>query len=83
MTARDSFELFALDQHAAPSAFPNCVGKTGARMMGNVQEWVRHGTGHAFSRGFWSRPGDCRSLNTSHDEKWHDYATGTRCCRAL
>lgn len=80
---RDPLELFALDQHAASSAFPNCAGKTGARMMGNVQEWVRHGKGHAFSRGFWSRPGDCRSLNTTHDEKWHDYATGTRCCRAL
>jgi hypothetical protein len=51
--------------------------------MGNVQEWVRLGKGHAFSRGFWSRPGDCHSLNTAHDEKWHDYVTGTRCCKDL
>lgn len=80
VTSRDPFELLRLDQHASPDAWPACRGQTGARMMGNVQEWVRHGKGHAFSRGFWSRPADCHSLNTAHDEKWHDYATGTRCC---
>lgn len=83
VAARSSTELLRLDQHAAPSAFPQCVGSTGARMMGNIQEWVRYGAGHAFSRSFWSRPGDCRAVNPAHAANWHDYATGTRCCKDL
>lgn len=84
VTYRDPFELFRLDQHATPTAFPQCVGKTGAQLMGNIQEWVQLGKGgYGLSRGFWSRPGGCRELNRVHDAKWHDYATGTRCCRDL
>lgn len=78
---RDPLELLRLDQHASASDYPQCVSRSGARLMiGNVQEWVRYQGGHAFSRSYWSRPGDCHALTTAHDERWHDYATSTRCC---
>ena len=83
VTRRQPLELLRLDQHASPTLWTECKGRTGARMMGNAQEWVRVKKGHAFSRGFWSRPGGCHDLNTTHNEAWHDYATTTRCCRDL
>ena len=80
---RDPFELARLVQQQDAAAYPNCTSATGARMMGTIQEWVRHRRGFAFSRAFWSREASCQQLTTSHDPRWHDYATGGRCCLDL
>lgn len=80
---RDPTELARLDQHSDFRDYPDCKSKVGARMMGDIQEWVRVGKGYAFTRGFWSRDGGCRDVTTSHSPRWHDYATGVRCCRDL
>lgn len=81
---RDVEEMLRLDQHENWREYLDCVSSVGARMMlGNGEEWVRVGNGHAFTRGFWAREGGCNTLNTSHAGSWHDYATTTRCCLDL
>jgi len=77
---RDAREMMRLDRSSSWHDYPSCVGQTGARMMGAIEEWVRTPTGYAFSRGFWSREGGCGAFVSSHDPRWHDYATGGRCC---
>lgn len=80
VAARNPSEMMRLDQHSSAAEYPRCMGTSGARMMGRIQEWVRLPRGYGFSRGFWSRPASCRDLNTTHSERFHDYATGARCC---
>lgn len=80
---RDPFELLRLDPHHSWRDYPACVGSSGARMMTTAQEWVRRAKGYAFSRGYWSRQGGCGDFITSHDPRWHDYATTGRCCLDL
>lgn len=80
VATRTPSEMMRLDQHSSAAEYPRCMGTSGARMMGQVQEWVRLSRGYGFSRGFWSRPASCHDLNTTHSERFHDYATGVRCC---
>lgn len=80
VAARDKRELARLDRRSDAADYPSCVGRSGARMMGAIQEWVRTKRGYAFSRRFWSRAGTCSQFITSHAPDWHDYATGGRCC---
>lgn len=81
--ARDFDEMDRLDQHSDFRDYPDCRSKVGARMMGNIEEWVRYGDSYAFTRGFWSREGGCHGIVVSHSPSWHDYATGVRCCYDL
>jgi len=78
---RHEAELARLDQHPRADEHPKCISTAGVRMMTTLEEWVRFGDSYAFSRGFWSRPGDCRSLNAAHAPHWHGYANACRCCR--
>lgn len=78
---RSPRELARLDQHAKASDHPGCVSRHGVRMMTTLEEWVRVRDGYAFSRGFWSREGDCNAINTAHAPNWHGYSNACRCCR--
>jgi len=80
VAARIPSEMMKLDQHSSPLDYPRCMGTSGARMMGQIEEWVRLPHGYGFSRGFWSRTATCHAINTTHSERFHDYATGARCC---
>lgn len=79
---RDKKELERLNQYSTPNQYPLCKSNTGARMMLNsAQEWVSYGINqYVLTRGYWSRPGQCDSINTAHSPRWHDYATTGRCC---
>jgi len=67
-----------------------CVSASGAEdMMGNVEEWVSCRKRRADGRvtesmclmgRFWSEPRTCNQVLRTHDPKYFDYETGTRCC---
>lgn len=77
---RNSDELRRLNRSSSWRDYPGCVSRRGARMMGAVEEWVRSGSGYAFSAAYWSRPATCGQFVRTHAADWHDYVSGGRCC---
>jgi len=70
-----------------PSGFrPGCSSEEGVQdMVGNVEEWVRRGSGYALKGCYWascfggSSP-TCTWTNAVHGPTFQFYETGFRCC---
>ena len=76
---------------AKGGAFPRCVSFYGAfDMHGNLHEWVRDSTladplRGSFMGGYFVdariNGAGCTYRTTAHQNTYHDYSTGFRCCR--
>ena len=81
-------ELARLDQREPSGAREACVSPYGVNdMAGNVDEWVVNETGHhephqsGLKGGYWGPVRTrCRPMTTFHDEGFHYYQVGFRCC---
>jgi formylglycine-generating enzyme required for sulfatase activity len=75
---------------AKTGSFPRCVSPDGTfDMVGNLHEWVDDPPdqeNHARFRGGWygeaieNGPG-CLYVTSVHEQKYHDYSVGFRCCK--
>ncbi len=86
---RRTEELKKLDQREPIGSHPSCISPFGAYdMAGNVDEWVINESGKPFKSGlkggYWGPVRTrCRPMTTSHEETFHFYQIGFRCCSDL
>ena len=81
-------EVLRLEQREPSGARESCVSPFGVYdMAGNVDEWVVNETGHCnphcsgLKGGYWGPVRTrCRPMTTAHDEGFHYYQNGFRCC---
>lgn len=84
-------EVARLDQREPIGSRPSCVSAFGVYdMSGNVDEWVVNETQHCqpfcsgLKGGAWTPVRNrCRPMTTAHEEKFHYYQVGFRCCADL
>ncbi len=81
-------EVARLEQREPSGKREGCVSPYGVHdMAGNVDEWVVNETGHCnphcsgMKGGYWGPVRTrCRPMTTAHDEGFHYYQNGFRCC---
>ena len=84
-------EVVRLDQREPSGARESCVSPYGVHdMAGNVDEWVTNETQRCkpfcsgLKGGAWTPVRNrCRPMTTAHEEKFHYYQVGFRCCAEL
>jgi sulfatase modifying factor 1 len=84
-------EVVRLDQREPSGARESCVSPYGVYdMAGNVDEWVTNETQRCkpfcsgLKGGAWTPVRNrCRPMTTGHEEKFHYYQVGFRCCAEL